>query len=97
VQATAAGVGVAVSGTIRDVVNGLVGATDGLWGVAGSANGYLVVYTLEIALLVVTLAAIAPLLDATGRRHTASRQPAGTGTGTATANPDAALTGGDTS
>jgi BCD family chlorophyll transporter-like MFS transporter len=62
VQATAAGLAMALSGTIRDLVNAALGATDGLWGLAGVADGYLTVYALEIALLLVTIAASAPLI-----------------------------------
>jgi BCD family chlorophyll transporter-like MFS transporter len=62
VQATAAGVGVALSGVIRDLVNAAVGATDGLWGLAGAASGYITVYVIEIALLLVAIAATIPLI-----------------------------------
>jgi BCD family chlorophyll transporter-like MFS transporter len=76
VQATAVGIGMAVSGAVRDLANLLWGATDGLWGVAGVAMGYFTVYVLEIALLVVTLVATLPLLRKLGQRsddHTAAR------------------------
>ena len=59
VQATAAGIGVALSGTLRDVVNAF--STAGAEGGA-SATGYLAVYGLEILLLLVTVAALRPLL-----------------------------------
>ena len=62
VQATAAGVGMALSGAIRDLVN-LVAADD-----SASAVGYMTVYGIEIVLLVVTIVAIAPLV-----RHLRSR------------------------
>lgn len=59
VQATAAGIGVALSGTVRDVVNALAAtAADG----SASATGYLAVYGLEIVLLLATIAALYPLL-----------------------------------
>ena len=58
VQATAAGVGVALSGTLRDVVNALTTSA----GDSASATGYLAVYSLEILLLVATVAALYPLL-----------------------------------
>lgn len=60
-QATAAGLGVAAGGVLRDVVNRL--ALDGALGEALSspATGYSVVYHLEIALLFITLAALGPL------------------------------------
>jgi BCD family chlorophyll transporter-like MFS transporter len=62
VQATAAGVAMALSGTIRDLVNLTASATNGLWGLPGVANGYMTVYALEIALLLITVAASIPLL-----------------------------------
>jgi BCD family chlorophyll transporter-like MFS transporter len=62
VQASAAGVAIALGGVIRDLVAGL--AQQGLLGPAltGPATGYGVVYHLEIALLFATLAAIGPLV-----------------------------------
>ena len=62
-QATAAGLGIAAGGLIRDVVAGL--AADGTLGVAlqSSATGYSVVYHVEIALLFLTLAALGPLVS----------------------------------
>ncbi|MFK7861320.1 MAG: PucC family protein [Granulosicoccus sp.] len=60
VQATAAGIAIALSGVIRDVVNAAVqnGDTE-LWGIA---SGYIVVYAIEIILLIVTIAAAYPLI-----------------------------------
>jgi len=60
-QATAAGLGVAAGGLIRDGVNHL--AMDGALGEAlmSPATGYSVVYHLEIFLLFVALAALGPL------------------------------------
>ncbi len=58
VQATAAGVAIAVSSGLRDVVTRL-------WGGDDVAAGYLSVYGVEVALLLVTIAAIWPLI---GRR-----------------------------
>lgn len=59
VQATAAGVAVAASGVIRDVVNALSLASESAWGVAG---GYVTVYGIEIVLLLITIVATYPLL-----------------------------------
>ena len=59
VQATAAGVAVAASGVIRDVVDAALAASGSAWGPAG---GYVAVYALEIVLLVVTVVATLPLL-----------------------------------
>jgi BCD family chlorophyll transporter-like MFS transporter len=57
VQASAAGVGVALGGIIRDVVAGMPGP-----GRLGAATGYATVYGLEILLLFATLVAMLPLL-----------------------------------
>jgi BCD family chlorophyll transporter-like MFS transporter len=59
VQATAAGLGVALSGTLRDVASAVTRAA---YGIEEAASGYLTVYTLEVILLFVTIAAIYPLL-----------------------------------
>ncbi|MEE4108961.1 MAG: PucC family protein [Halieaceae bacterium] len=59
VQATAAGLGVALSGTLRDVAGAVTRATTG---VRSEASGYLIVYGLEIFLLCLTVIAIMPLL-----------------------------------
>ncbi|MEO0420850.1 MAG: BCD family MFS transporter [Pseudomonadota bacterium] len=62
VQATAAGLGVALGGGLRDVIGSL--AVDGALGpaLAMQATGYSVVYHIEIALLFMTMAAIGPLV-----------------------------------
>ncbi len=62
VQATAAGVAIALGGAIRDIV-GTLGA-QGMLGPAlsNASAGYTVVYHLEILLLFVTLVAIGPLV-----------------------------------
>ena len=63
VQATAAGGGIALGGTIRDLVTSL--AANGMLGTVAMARpalGYTVVYHLEIALLFATLVAIGPLV-----------------------------------
>ncbi len=62
VQATAAGVGIAVGGGLRDLITQL--AETGALGPAmvGPSAGYSVVYHLEIALLFATLVAIGPLV-----------------------------------
>ena len=72
VQASAAGLGIALGGAIRDVVAGL--AAHGTLGVAlvDPSTGYLFVYHLEIALLFVTLVAVGPL----ARRSSRQRRPA---------------------
>lgn len=49
VQATVAGVAMIASGAIRDLVNLMAGATDGLWGLPGAANGYMTSSTISSA------------------------------------------------
>jgi MFS transporter, BCD family, chlorophyll transporter len=73
VQATAAGLAIATSGSIRDGIAKL--ATTGTLGPAfqNSAAGYNVVYGIEIFLLFATLAAIGPL---TGQRRLYRTTPA---------------------
>lgn len=68
VQATAAGLGVAVGGTLRDIVATLSEA--GALGPAfqGPAVGYSVVYHIEIALLFAAIAVIGPLARHAGGR-----------------------------
>lgn len=63
-QATAAGIGIAFGGLIRDITSSL--ATSGALGDALSnpSVGYSVVYHLEIALLFISLAALGPLTSA---------------------------------
>ena len=70
VQATAAGIAVASSGVIRDLVNAVLEAGESVWGVAG---GYVAVYAIEIVLLLVTVVATYPLL----RRATGSARGGG--------------------
>ncbi len=62
VQATAAGLAVAVGGILRDVLTGAA-ANHALTPVAlaGPAAGYAIVYTLEIALLVATVMVMLPM------------------------------------
>ncbi len=61
-QATAAGLSIALGGTIRDAINAL--ATSGRLGevLASPATGYSTVYHIEVALLFVTLIALGPLV-----------------------------------
>ncbi len=76
VQATAAGVGMALSGAMRDVTNLLLGPDRQIFGFVAEAGGYLAVYTLEIGLLLVTIAAITPLVRRRlGRRTGSTTQP----------------------
>jgi len=71
VQASAAGIGIALGGAVRDMVGAL--ATTGALGpaLASPATGYSFVYHIEIALLFATLVAIGPLV----RPASASSRP----------------------
>jgi BCD family chlorophyll transporter-like MFS transporter len=62
VQASAAGVAVALGGILRDVVGGF--ATREAFGpeLANTATGYMFVYALEIVLMIATIVAMVPLL-----------------------------------
>jgi BCD family chlorophyll transporter-like MFS transporter len=62
VQACAAGLAMALSSVIRDLVSSSTGAQDLLPGVSGAAAGYTTVYAIEIVLLCVTIAAMAPVV-----------------------------------
>jgi len=61
VQATAAGLGIALGGLLRDVFGGLAASGALGTGMDGAATGYQVVYNLEIFLLFATLVVIGPL------------------------------------
>ena len=71
VQATAVGLGMALSGTIRDVVNILASSAEVLLIFGGAAMGYVSVYMLEIVLLIVAAVASFPLIRAAGSRSDA--------------------------
>jgi MFS transporter, BCD family, chlorophyll transporter len=58
VQASAAGIAVALGGILRDVITGSIGPDSTL----GPATGYASVYCLEVVLLFATLAAMGPLI-----------------------------------
>jgi BCD family chlorophyll transporter-like MFS transporter len=75
VQATCAGVAIALGGAIRDVVSNL--ATDGVLGEAltSSATGYSFVWHIELYLLFATLIALGPLVRPVGHsRRNASQK-----------------------
>ncbi|MEM1186919.1 MAG: PucC family protein [Pseudomonadota bacterium] len=82
VQATAAGLGVALSGTLRDIAGALSETTAGL---SSEASGYLAVYGLEIVLLLATVAAIVPLLRGDRNTTRAATDDAATAAGSARA------------
>ncbi len=70
VQATAAGVAVALGGLGRDAVQALANHQMLPDGWSGPASGYIAVYSLEVLLLLATLATMAPLIRK-ARRHSA--------------------------
>lgn len=61
VQATAAGIAMALSGAIRDLVNAGTNSATSVWEFEGAAVGYITVYALEILLLLIAIAALVPL------------------------------------
>jgi BCD family chlorophyll transporter-like MFS transporter len=71
-QATAAGVSIAVGGTLRDWINTLALRGDLGEALATPTTGYSFVYHSEIALLFVTLAVLGPLVRL--NRHASSNQ-----------------------
>jgi BCD family chlorophyll transporter-like MFS transporter len=74
VQASAAGLAIALGGALRDIVS--AAATQGWLGsaLAHPATGYSFVYHLEIALLFATLVALGPLVRTSRARHSASNK-----------------------
>ena len=72
-QATAAGIAIALGGIVRDVVAGTAPKT-----ALGAATGYHFVYAIEVLLLVATLVAIVPLL----RRRVGAKPKREAGAGT---------------
>jgi len=78
-QATALGLGVALGGGLRDIVNTM--ALSGQLGEALNrpATGYSVVYHVEIALLFATLIALGPLVREGRRLISTNRETAGIG------------------
>jgi BCD family chlorophyll transporter-like MFS transporter len=75
VQASAAGIAVAAGGLLRDGI-GLL-AEGGAFGptLAVPATGYVAVYSMEIALLFITLIAVGPLVRAQEAGHSARIDP----------------------
>lgn len=61
VQASAAGLAVAIGGVLRDLVNAFAPADALGGGFSGAATGYVVVYVIEIGLLAATMVAMIPL------------------------------------
>jgi len=69
VQATAAGIAIAIGGVIRDII---INTPDADW--FGPGTAYMAVFGLEIILLVLTLIAVIPL-----RRKRSMQRPATAG------------------
>ena len=69
VQATAAGIAMALSGTIRDIANAALSLSGTVWDITGASIGYITVYALEIALLLVTIATTLPLVRRASAMH----------------------------
>lgn len=67
-QATAAGIGIALGGSIRDAVNDLALSHRLGEALSGVMTGYSAVYHIEIALLFVTLIALGPLVRSASAR-----------------------------
>ncbi|PWR04119.1 MFS transporter [Meridianimarinicoccus roseus] len=75
-QATAAGLGIAIGGGVRDWVNGMALSGDLGPALHGAATGYSVVYHMEIAFLFLTLVVLGPLV-----RHAPAPDTASNGKG----------------
>jgi BCD family chlorophyll transporter-like MFS transporter len=69
VQATAAGLAIAMSGTIRDGISSLAQSGALGPGLTSADAGYSFVYHLEIGLLFATLVAIGPLVRVRSAHH----------------------------
>jgi BCD family chlorophyll transporter-like MFS transporter len=75
VQASCAGAGIAIGGLMRDGVAAWIGSGEGAVSLATRATGYSTVYTLEIALLLVGMAAIGPLVGQNRRSDSEADDP----------------------
>jgi BCD family chlorophyll transporter-like MFS transporter len=76
VQATGAGLGMALSGVLRDLVTAFSDPTQGPWGLVPAASGYFAVYAIEIGLLLLALVAVAPLVRGARLGRAAHASPA---------------------
>ncbi len=77
IQASAAGLSIALSGVLRDLCAGLVEGRALPWGLSAEASGYSLVYALEILLLFATIVIMAPWV----RRGAGASREAGLATG----------------
>ncbi len=89
VQATAAGVAIALSGAFRDLIKALVGPSGGIWGFDAIASSYMLVFGIEIVLLLLMIAIALPLL----RRGQSGRVDAAAAAATDSSDADAAQSG----
>ncbi len=71
IQATAAGLAIASSGVLRDVLTHVAADRAMPWGLSGPAIGYTAVYALEALLLLATLIAMLPFIRSPQRAVTA--------------------------
>jgi MFS transporter, BCD family, chlorophyll transporter len=69
VQATAAGVAIALSGGMRDLLGWVLTPRGGILGFDPLASGYVAVFALEILFLLVTVVALLPMLKERGLGH----------------------------
>jgi BCD family chlorophyll transporter-like MFS transporter len=73
-QATGAGLAIAIGGATRDIVNAFA-LNDSLGAsLNNEATGYLFVYHIELALLVVTLVILSPLIKSARNKEIKSNQ-----------------------
>jgi len=72
VQATAVGIGIALSGILRDLINSMGVGRNWQGNLGGETSGYTVVYGVELVLLCLALVALAPLMRRALRRQTAA-------------------------
>jgi BCD family chlorophyll transporter-like MFS transporter len=78
VQATAAGIGIALGGVLRDLFAALAESDRLGAALRGPASGYALVYLVEIGLLLATLLAVGPLATrAVGERRIGPAQVSG--------------------
>ena len=80
VQATVAGVAIAIAGVTRDVVKIIIGPEGTLFGFDQVASGYIAVFAIEVLFLLATIVAIVPLIrhaSAKGEGSAPARDPEG--------------------
>jgi BCD family chlorophyll transporter-like MFS transporter len=73
-QATGAGLAIAIGGATRDIVNAFALNDSLSASLNNEATGYLFVYHIELALLVVTLVILSPLIKSARNKEIKSNQ-----------------------